>query len=56
MRVAMLNFHQALFVCTLAATFVIGAINEGRKDQLNTFIQMQIISMSLAQLSEISVI
>lgn len=56
MRLSMLGFHHALFICTLAATFMIGAINEGRKDRLNDFLQMHIISMSLAQLSELSVI
>ncbi len=55
MTAALISFHRALFACTVMTAFMLGAVNEARKDQLNTLLRNQIVSMSLAQLTDMPV-
>lgn len=52
----MITFHRILFAIMLCAAFLQGAVDAGRRDLLNEYMNMKLLQMSLYQLGQVKVL
>lgn len=52
----MIVFHRLLFAAMLIAAFLQGAVDAGRRDLLNEYMNMKLLRMSLYELGQVKVL